>query len=68
MNLPTHTDAAKRFTRCALSAVTLAVLTACSTSPTSVSAPDAIYSGGDILTMEGKSPKYVRRLAVERAI
>jgi hypothetical protein len=29
---------------------------------------DTIYEGGDILTMEGKSPKYVRRLAVERAI
>ena len=26
---------------------------------------DTIYEGGDILTMEGKSPKYVRRLAVK---
>jgi predicted amidohydrolase YtcJ len=64
MNLPTHTDAAKCFTRCALSAVTLAVLTACSTSPTSVSAPDAIYSGGDILTMAGATPQYAEALAI----
>ena len=64
MNLPTHSDAAKRFTRCALSAVTLAVLTACSTSPTSVSAPDAIYAGGDILTMAGATPQYAEALAI----
>jgi len=64
MNLPTHSNAAKRFTRSALSAATLAVLTACSTSPTSVSAPDAIYSGGDILTMAGATPQYAEALAI----
>jgi len=64
MNLPTHTDAAKRLTRCALSAVTLAVLAACSSAPKTITAPDAIYSGGDILTMAGATPRYAEALAI----
>ncbi len=64
MNLPIKPDTAARISRYALSAIALAVLTACAGNAPSVSAPDAIYSGGDILTMAGATPQYAEALAI----
>lgn len=64
MNLPIKPDTAARISRHALSAIALAVLTACAGNAPSVSAPDAIYSGGDILTMAGATPQYAEALAI----
>ncbi|MFZ9347886.1 MAG: amidohydrolase [Arenimonas sp.] len=43
--------------------MTLAVLAGCSREPDN--AADAVYSGGDILTMAGDQPQYVEALAVK---
>jgi predicted amidohydrolase YtcJ len=50
-------------------AVTLSLLVACNSSesnkPSSTDAADAIYFGGDIITMEGDSASYVEAIAVK---
>lgn len=57
-------NSARRFSLTALGSAVLVALTACAASPRAPAAPDAIYSGGDILTMAGSTPRYVEALAV----
>ena len=61
----THARRVSRLTPWLLAAG-MALSTGCSTRPTAVAAstPDAIYSGGDILTMAGATPQYVEALAI----
>jgi predicted amidohydrolase YtcJ len=52
----------RRFSLTVLGSAVVVALTACA--PRAPAAPDAIYSGGDILTMAGSTPRYVEALAV----